>query len=134
MKTIKGPAIFLAQFGRDVPPFNSLPAIATLRGRPESQTYCDDVKGIVAERGLAVTELSTHLQVQLVAVHPAYDTAFDGFAPPHVRGNATARTSWAVEQLKLAAQAARYRRSRDLLGLSRVALFVPLATATGGSG
>jgi sugar phosphate isomerase/epimerase len=115
MKTIKGPAIFLAQFGRDVPPFNSLPAIATLRGRPESQTYCDDVKGIVAERGLAVTELSTHLQVQLVAVHPAYDTAFDGFAPPHVRGNATARTSWAVEQLKLAAQAAR-RLGIDAVG------------------
>jgi sugar phosphate isomerase/epimerase len=29
-----------------------------------------------------VTELSTHLQGQLVAVNPAYDAAFDAFAPP----------------------------------------------------
>src|SRR5258707_4601031 len=107
MKTIKGPAIFLAQFGGDAPPFNSLPAMATwaaglgfeglqiptwdrrlfdLERAAESQTYCDDAKGILAERGLTVTELSTHLQGQLVAMHPAYDTAFAGFAPPQVRG------------------------------------------------
>jgi sugar phosphate isomerase/epimerase len=29
MKTIKGPAIFLAQFAGDAPPFNSLDAIAS---------------------------------------------------------------------------------------------------------
>ena len=55
--------------------------------------------------GLALTELSTHLQGQLVAVHPVYDEMFDGFAVPEVRGNPKARQAWAVEQLKLAAKA-----------------------------
>ena len=101
MKTIKGPAIFLAQFAGDDPPFNSLGAIAewaaglgykgvqipTWDGRlfdlaqaADSTDYCDEVKGTLSAHGMAVTELSTHLQGQLVAVHPAYDTAFDGFA------------------------------------------------------
>src|SRR5260221_9567602 len=43
--------------------------------------------------------LSTHLQGQLVAVHPAYDLAFDGFAPEAVRGNSAKRQAWAVDQL-----------------------------------
>src|SRR5213076_1548094 len=128
MKAIKGPAVFLAQFAGDAPPFNSLRAIAAwaaqlgfkgvqipswdrrlfdLGKAAESQTYCDEVKGILAERGLQVTELSTHLQGQLVAVHPAYDTAFDGFAAPEVRGKPQARAAWAVEQVKLAARASR---------------------------
>src|SRR5205809_5054574 len=126
MRAIRGPAIFLAQFAGDAPPFNSLAAIADwaaglgfkgvqipswdrrlfdLAQAADSQTYCDEVKGILAERGLQVTELSTHLQGQLVAVHPAYDTAFDGFAPPSVHGNSAARQSWAVEQLMFAAKA-----------------------------
>src|SRR5213080_2824321 len=128
MKTIKGPAIFLAQFADDKPPFNRLSDISKwaaglgfkgvqiptwdarlfdLAQAADSQTYCDEVKGILAERGLQVTELSTHLQGQLVAVHPAYDTAFDGFAAPEVRGKPAARTAWAVEQVKLAARASR---------------------------
>jgi len=128
MRTIKGPAIFLAQFAGDAPPFNNLKSIAAwaaglgfkgiqipswdqrlfdLKKAAESQTYCDEVKGIAAEHGLQVTELATHLQGQLVAVHPAYDTAFDGFAAPEVRGNPKARTAWAVEQMRYAAQASR---------------------------
>lgn len=128
MKTMKGPGIFLAQFAGDAPPFNSLDAICgwaaslgykgvqipTWDGRlfdlakaAESDAYCDEVKGTLARHGLAVTELSTHLQGQLVAVHPAYDAAFDGFAAPHVRGNPQARTEWAVEQMRFAAQASR---------------------------
>src|SRR5438270_603142 len=120
MKAIKGPAVFLAQFAGDAPPFNSLPTIADwaaqlgfkgvqiptwdrrlfdLEKAAESQTYCDEVRGVLAGRGLQVTELSTHLQGQLVAVHPAYDTAFDGFAAPQVRGKPQARAAWAVEQL-----------------------------------
>ena len=103
MKTIKGPAIFLAQFAGDDAPFNSLEAMAgwaaglgykgiqipswdarlfDLARAAESQDYCDEVRGTLAEAGLELTELSTHLQGQLVAVHPAYDAAFDGFAPP----------------------------------------------------
>src|SRR6266705_4090967 len=128
MRSIKGPAIFLAQFAGDAPPFNNLKTIAgwaaglgfkgvqipswdqrlfDLAKAAESQTYCDEITGILAERGLQVTELSTHLQGQLVAVHPAYDTAFDAFAAPEVRGKPAARTAWAVEQVKLAARASR---------------------------
>ncbi|CAM3654595.1 sugar phosphate isomerase/epimerase family protein [Halomonas sp. AOP12-C2-37] len=126
MKTIKGPALFLAQFAGDEAPFNSLDSIAAwasglgykgvqipswdarlfdLKRAAESRTYCDEVKGTLAEHGLALTELSTHLQGQLVAVHPAYDEMFDGFAAPEVRGNPKARQEWAVGQLKLAAKA-----------------------------
>src|SRR5438876_987560 len=138
MRAIKGPAVFLAQFAGDEPQFNSLAAIAAWAARlgfkgvqipswdrrlfdlekaAESQTYCDDVRGVLAEHGLQVTELSTHLQGQLVAVHPAYDTAFDGFAAQAVRGKPQARTAWAVEQLKLAARASRR------LGISEHATF-----------
>ena len=127
-KNIKGPAIFLAQFVGDATPFNSLPAIAEWAsdlgysgiqipsGEPKfmdlaraasSKTYCDELKGVCAEAGVEITELSTHIQGQLVAVHPAYDAQFDGFAPPQVRGNRKARQEWAIEQMKLAAKASR---------------------------
>ena len=127
MKTIKGPAIFLAQFMGDQAPFDTLahlaawaaglgyqgiqlptdPRLFDLALASQSQTYCDEVAGLLAQHGLQITELSTHLQGQLVAVHPAYDALFDGFAAPHVRGNPQARTAWAIEQLKLAATASR---------------------------
>src|SRR6202035_3268917 len=76
-----------------------------LKRAAESKTYCDEIIGIARQYGLVVTELSTHLQGQLVAVHPAYDIAFDGFAPQSVQGNARARQAWAVEQLRNAAKA-----------------------------
>jgi sugar phosphate isomerase/epimerase len=66
---------------------------------------------------MEITELSTHLQGQLVAVHPAYDLLLDGFAPPSVQGKPAERTKWAVEQLHLAAKASRN------LGLDRHATF-----------
>lgn len=128
MKTIKGPGIFLAQFAGDATPYSSLDSIAAwvaslgykgiqipswdkrlfdLDRAAESQGYCDEVTGIAASHGLSITELSTHLQGQLVAVHPAYDAQFDGFAAEHVRGNPAARQEWAVEQVKKAATASR---------------------------
>lgn len=128
MRTIKGPGIFLAQFAGDAAPYNSLESIAAwvaglgykgiqipswdsrlfdLAKAADSQGYCDDIKGMLADKGLEITELSTHLQGQLVAVHPAYDTQFDAFAAPEVRGNPAARQAWAVDQLKLAARASR---------------------------
>jgi sugar phosphate isomerase/epimerase len=128
MKTIKGPALFLAQFAGDAAPFNSLETIADwaaglgykgvqipswdarlfdLTKAAESQTYCDDVKGMLADKGLAITELSSHLQGQLVAVHPAYDSQFDGFAPASVHGDPAARQAWAVDQVTKAAVASR---------------------------
>ena len=126
MKTIKGPAIFIAQFIGDQAPFNSLDAICgwakslgfigvqlpTLDSRfidlqkaAESKTYADEIKGVVNSHGMEITELSTHLQGQLVAVHPAYDTLFDGFAPEQYRNNPKTRQAWAVQQLKYAAKA-----------------------------
>src|SRR5262245_37557919 len=126
MKTIKGPGIFLAQFAGPEPPFNTLPSIARwaadkgfvgvqmptvgvdffdLEKAASSAAYCDEVKGVLADAGLVITELSTHLQGQLVAVHPAYDSLFDSFAPRQVHGNPAARQAWAVDQMKLAAKA-----------------------------
>jgi sugar phosphate isomerase/epimerase len=128
MKTLKGPGIFLAQFASDTAPFNTLDSIAAwaaglgykgiqipswdarlidLAKAADSQDYCDEIAGVCAGHGIAITELSTHLQGQLVAVHPAYDAMFDGFAAPEVRGNSVARQAWAVQQLKYAATASR---------------------------
>ena len=127
MITIKGPAIFLAQFLGDAPEINALdhlarwaarlgyegvqipcdPRLIDLETAAQSQDYCDDLRGRLAQHGLCVTELSTHLQGQLVAVHPAYDGLFDGFAPPEVRGKPAERRAWAERQVRLAAQASR---------------------------
>jgi sugar phosphate isomerase/epimerase len=124
MSQIKGPALFLAQFMGDEAPFNSLPNITAwakklgylgvqlpswdgrvmdLNRAAESKTYCDELKG--QTNGLAITELASHLQGQLVAVHPAYDELFDAFAAPELRGDSKARAAWATEQVKLAVKA-----------------------------
>jgi sugar phosphate isomerase/epimerase len=79
-----------------------------LKKAATSKTYADEVKGIVEECGLSISELSTHLQGQLVAVHPAYDTLFDGFAPAAIKGDTTARTNWAIEQVKFGAKASQH--------------------------
>jgi len=127
MKTIAGPAIFLAQFMGEQAPFDTLahlaewaaglgykgiqlptdPRLIDLERAAASQDYCDEITGVLAQHGLRITELSTHLQGQLVAVHPAYDALFDGFAAPHVRGDPAARTAWATNQLICAAAASR---------------------------
>jgi len=125
---MKGPAIFLAQFMGDTAPFNSLESICEwaaslgyvgvqiptwdarlidLEKAASSKDYCDDLKGRVEACGVKITELSTHLQGQLVAVHPAYDLMFDSFAPEHLRGNPKARTEWAIQTLKNAAMASK---------------------------
>ncbi|NSY68884.1 sugar phosphate isomerase/epimerase [Agrobacterium tumefaciens] len=128
MKTIKGPAIFLAQFVGDKAPFDTLdnlgqwaaslgykgiqvptdPKLFDLEKAAASKAYCDDIKGRLAETGIEITELSTHIQGQLVAVHPAYDEMFDGFAPAELRGRPQARQEWAVNQLKCAAKASQH--------------------------
>ncbi|MEI7628710.1 MAG: sugar phosphate isomerase/epimerase [Bacteroidota bacterium] len=138
MTNIKGPAIFLAQFMGDTAPFNRLDTICAwakslgfvgvqipawdsrcidLKKAAESKTYADEIKGIVNAAGMEITELSTHLQGQLVAVNPAYDALFDGFAPEEVRNNPKARTEWAVQQLMYAAKASQN------LGLDACATF-----------
>jgi len=126
MKTIKGPAIFLAQFMGDEPPFNQLDSVCKwaaglgykgiqlptndtrlidLKLASESKSYCDELKGRINNNGLEITELSTHLQGQLIAVHPSYNDLFDAFAPKEVHGNPAARTEWARQQLIFAAKA-----------------------------
>lgn len=128
MRTIKGPAVFLAQFIASEPPFDQLdtlagwaaglgfeavqiptfaPAILDLDRAAESQVYCDEVTGLLAEKGLRISELSTHRQGHLVAVHPVYDLSVDVFAPPQLRANPPARQAWAVDQLRKAARASR---------------------------
>lgn len=126
---IKGPGIYLAQFASDTAPFDSWDAITRwagglgfkgvqipswdarifdLKKAAESKTYCDEVAGVARENGVEITELGTHLQGQLVAVHPAYDEAFDGFAPEAYRRNPVARQKWAVEQMLYSAKASRH--------------------------
>ncbi|WP_127020925.1 sugar phosphate isomerase/epimerase family protein [Rheinheimera mangrovi] len=126
MSKMKGPAIFLAQFMGDEAPFNHVvsmakwaadlgykgiqvptnnPAFFDLELAATSQAYCDDIQAQCRAAGVEITELSTHLQGQLVAVHPAYDELFDNFAPEALRGKPAERTEWAVQQLKLAAKA-----------------------------
>jgi len=126
MKTIKGPGIFLAQFAGDQSPYNTLEGMAGWAARlgyvgiqiptwdkrlfdleraAGSKSYCEEIVGIVSRAGLEVTELSTHLQGQLVASHPAFDTLLDGFAPPQLASDAKAKAAWATQQLLWAAKA-----------------------------
>ncbi len=136
MSQIKGPAIFLAQFVGNKPPFNTLenitawakslgylgvqipaPAIQLidLDEAVKSKDYCDEIKGRC--NGLEITELAAQRYGQLVAVHPAHDVLLDSFAPPAFRGNPRARSEWAVEQMKKTVKASRN------LGLSVVPTF-----------
>jgi len=128
MKTINGPGLFIAQFAGQEPPFDRLDSIAAwaaglgykglqlptgpgsfvdLTLAAESQDYCDEITGALAAHGLQATELSVHLQGQLMAVHSAYDQLMDGFAPLELHGRPAARQAWAVEQLLLCAKASR---------------------------
>ena len=138
MKTIKGPGIFLAQFVGDKEPFNNLKNICKwasglgykavqiptweeglidLKKASESKAYCDEIKGIVNETGMEISELSTHLQGQLVASHYSYDKMFDIFAPKNLHENVKGRTEWAIDQLKYASNASKH------LGLTEIATF-----------
>lgn len=119
MTQIQGPAIFLAQFLRDTPPYDNLdnicrwvaglgykgvqipawdPRTIDLDKAASSQVYCDEYKGHLAELGLVPTELAGYLQGQVLAVHPAYETGFAAFHPPGLNGSA--RTEWAAGELK----------------------------------
>jgi sugar phosphate isomerase/epimerase len=126
--TLLGPGIYLAQFASDSAPFNSWDSITRwaaghgfkgvqvpswdgrifdMKQAAASKGWCDEFAGIARHNGVEITELGTHLQGQLVAVHPAYDEAFDAFAPPEVRGKPSERQRWAVEQMVLSAKASK---------------------------
>lgn len=138
MKTLKGPAIFLAQYASQEAPFDTIDHIAAWAAglgfngvqiptwekslfdmdlAATSKDYCEDFKGRLAAHGIEATELSTHLQGQLVAVHPAYDEVSDGFADESVRGRPKARTAWAIEEVKKCLSAS------SNLGLKAMATF-----------
>lgn len=138
MKTIKGPAIFLAQFADDKTPYSTLDGLckwASDKGYQaiqipswdkrcidlelayNSDQYVSEIQETVKSYGLEISELSTHLQGQLVAVHPAYDVMFDAFAPDDKKNNPAARTEWAIEQVKKASVVSRK------LGIDRIATF-----------
>ncbi len=139
MHSLKGPALFLAQFAGDAAPFNDWRSITAwaagcgylgvqlpsgdarlfdLTRAAESQDYCDDIAGQAQENGIEITELSAHLQGQLVAVHPAYDTLFDAFAAPQVRGNPVARQEWAMEEVRKTLIASRRLGCRAMAAFS----------------
>ena len=121
---IQGPAIFLAQFiplqqevtlenmlrwaaelgyrGVQIPTWDK--RLFDLEQAAVSQRYCDDVLTLCQQYQVTITELSTHLQGQLMAVHPAYNSMFQGFAPPGI-DTVQKKQQWATEQLLLAAQA-----------------------------
>lgn len=138
MKTIKGPGLFLAQFVGDSAPFNTFddiakwaagcgyagiqvpsgePSLMDLDKAATSKSYCDELTGRAKDAGVEITELSAHIQGQLVAVHPAYDLMFDSFAPASVHGNPKARTDWAIDQVKKTIDASAN------LGLTKFAAF-----------
>ncbi len=125
---MKGPGIFLAQFAGPERPFDSLdgmanwaaklgyvgiqvptsdPGLFDLERAAESKDYCDELAGRLREAGIEISELSTHLQGQLVAVHPAYEALFAVFAPPELRDKPSAWPAWATSRLELAARASR---------------------------
>jgi sugar phosphate isomerase/epimerase len=135
---VKGPAIFLAQFAGAEPPFDKLetmarwaaglgyvgiqvptsdPKLFDVELAAQSQTYCDEIAGACAAAGVAISELSTHLQGQLVAAHPAYAPQFAAFAPPALRAKPAAWSDWATQQLRHAAKAS------ERLGLKAHATF-----------
>ena len=124
MTKIKGPAIFLAQFLGDQPPFNNLENIARwaaglgftgiqiptwdarvidLDTAAASKTYCDDLKGKLHEISVEVVELASYLQGQVLAVHPTYEVMFQPFYPKGLQGEAI--TAWATDQLKKSVKA-----------------------------
>lgn len=119
MSGIKGPAIFLAQFVDDKPPYNSLESISSwakslgYKGiqipandkrlididlAASSRSYCEEIRGMCGD--MVITELASHLFGQLIAVHPAYDEVFDAFTEPAFRGHPRERQKWAVEKMK----------------------------------
>lgn len=141
---IQGPGIFLAQFMSDQAPFNTLSdicqwaanlgykavqvptsdtAFIDLELAANSKDYCDEIKGVVNSAGLEISELSTHLQGQLVAVHPAYSEMFDGFAPKELRGKPSERTDWAIQQLNYAAKASEHLGLRSHASFSGALLW-----------
>jgi sugar phosphate isomerase/epimerase len=139
MRTIKGPSLFIAQFIDADPQLSTLeglvafaagckfkalqiptffPRIFDLEQAAQSQSYCDDILGVLAKHGLTISELTSQRHGQLMAVNPAYDLTLAHFAPESVRHNPTARLDWAERQLRLSATASRRLKLNRLVTFS----------------
>ena len=137
MKTIKGPGIFLAQFLRDEPPFNTLEGITKwvagltytgiqvptwdqrvidLDKAASSKDYCDDYKGRLGEMNIEVIELGSYLQGQVLAMHPAYAEMFQPFYPEKL--NLRQSSEWAASQLMKSVKASANLGTRNISVLS----------------
>ena len=114
-----------------------IPRLFDLKLAAQSQTYCDEIKGQLAQHGIEITELSTHLQGQLLAVHPAYAEQFKAFAAP-----VSARQSRGLARMGRRAAAVRGtgqratgpQGSRHVFRRAAVADDVSVAAAPGGPG
>ena len=134
---IQGPGIFLAQFLSDRAPLDRFDTACRwaaeldytgvqvpswdrrcldLTKAAASKSWCDDLRGTASAAGVEISELSSHLQGQLVAVHPAYASMFEAFAPDGV-DTPEAMAKWGSEQVKLCLQASKH------LGLSAMPTF-----------
>lgn len=90
--------------GVQIPTFRS--DIFDLALAAESPTYCDEVRGMLGDRGLSITELSTHRQGHICAFNPAFDHMLRSFGPPEFADDPRGRQEWARRQMLLAAKAA----------------------------
>ncbi|MBA7591697.1 hypothetical protein ES708_33858 [subsurface metagenome] len=137
MKTIKGPGIFLAQFLRNNPPYNTIESLSEwvsglgykgiqvptwdertidLKTASESKTYCDKYKGKLEKNGLELIELAAYLQGQVLAIHPAYENMFESFYPKGM--GSKQRTEWATNQLKMVISASEKLGTKNISVLS----------------
>jgi len=125
---MKGPAIFLAQYMDDLHPFDTLDHICEVMAGlgykgvqiptwdkrcvdlellTDSRGYASEIKSIVAAHGMEISELASHLQGHMMAVHPAYDAMYNTVGYPKARVRPEERTEWAVKQMQLNARASR---------------------------
>ena len=107
MKGIKGPAVFLAQFFRNEPPFDTMDTLSDwmlekgfiglqiptwekglidIDLAHESDTYCDEYSGKLRDKGLEIVDLGSYLQGQCMAYNGAYESGFASFHPSGLKG------------------------------------------------
>jgi sugar phosphate isomerase/epimerase len=119
MQTIKGPAIFLAQFFEDNKPFDDIYSIAKwasdlgYRGvqiptwdpraieldlAASSKDYCDQYKSKLNQIGVEIVELASYLQGQAMGMPSVYENLFQSFYPQGF--NDKQRVDWATDQLR----------------------------------
>ncbi len=137
MAKMKGPGIFLAQFLRDEAPFDTIgnitkwaaglgyrgvqvpswdPRAIDLDQAAESKTYCHEYKGRLEANGIEIIELGSYIEGQVLAMHTAFEVAFQGFYPEGLRGKA--RVDWATDRLRKSIRASVNLGTRNISVMS----------------